>query len=136
LPAIRAALKQGGRQRGIDTKAREIATSLRTEQLETTAPVTAAFAATTSAAVAIISELNRQIADLEAALAEHFETHPDSGIYRSQPGLGVVLGRRILRWDMTVSINEFRPHRDPRKGRMHYFVLKNARPASGQLVRF
>jgi transposase len=96
LPAIRAALKKGGRQRGIDTKAREIATSLRTEQLETTAPVTAAFAATTSAAVAIISELNRQIADLEAALAEHFETHPDSEIYRSQPGLGVVLGSRIL----------------------------------------
>ncbi len=46
LPAIRAALKRGGRQRGIDTKAGEIATSLRAEQLETAAPVTAAFAAT------------------------------------------------------------------------------------------
>jgi transposase len=96
LPAIRAALKRGGRQRGIDTKAREIATSLRAEQLETAAPVTAAFAATTSAAVAIIGELNRQIADLEATLTEHFETHPNAGIYRSLPGLGVVLGSRIL----------------------------------------
>jgi transposase len=96
LPAIRAALKRGGRQRGIDTKAREIATSLRAEQLETAAPVTAAFAAATSAAVAIIGELNRQIADLEATLTEHFETHPDAGIYRSLPGLGVVLGSRIL----------------------------------------
>jgi transposase len=40
LPAIRSALKRGGRQRRIDTKAREIATSLRSEQLETAAPVT------------------------------------------------------------------------------------------------
>jgi hypothetical protein len=58
--------------------------------------VTAAFAAITSAAVTIIGELNRQIADLEAALAAHFETHPDAEIYRSLPGLGVVFGSRIL----------------------------------------
>jgi hypothetical protein len=54
--------------------------------------VTAAFAATTGAAVAIITELNRQIPDLETILTEHFETHPDADIYRTLPGLGVVLG--------------------------------------------
>ena len=48
------------------------------------------------AAVGIIAELNRQIAELEAALADHFETHPDADIYRSLPGLGVVLGARVL----------------------------------------
>ena len=58
--------------------------------------MTAAFAATTSAAAAIIGELNCQIADLEATVGEHFETHPDAGIYRSLPGLGVVLRSRIL----------------------------------------
>src|SRR6185437_8709536 len=57
---------------------------------------TAAFAATTRATVGIIAELNRQIAELETALAEHFETHPDADIYRSLPGLGVVLGARVL----------------------------------------
>ncbi len=36
--------------------------------------------------------MNRQIAELETSLAEHFETHPDADIYRSLPGLGVVLG--------------------------------------------
>ncbi len=51
-----------------------------------------AFAATTHAAVGVIAELNRQISDL----AEHFETHPDAEIYRSLPGLGAVLGARVL----------------------------------------
>jgi transposase len=96
LPAIRSALKRGGRQRYIDTRAREIQTALRTEQLAAPAAVTAAFAATTRAAVRIIAELNRQIAELEVSLAEHFETHPDADIYLSQPGLGVVLGARVL----------------------------------------
>ena len=54
--------------------------------------VTAAFGATTRATVGIIAELNRQIADLEAELATHFETHPDADIYLSLPGLGVILG--------------------------------------------
>ena len=69
---------------------------MRTEQLAAPAAVTAAFAATTRAAVGIIAELNRQIADLEAELATHFEAHPDADIYRSLPGLGVVLGARVL----------------------------------------
>ena len=29
-------------------------------------------------------------------LADHFEKHPDADIYRSLPGLGVVLGARVL----------------------------------------
>ena len=50
----------------------EIAAVLRTEQLAAPAAVTAAFAATTRAAVGIIVELNRQITDLEAELADTF----------------------------------------------------------------
>ncbi len=56
----------------------------------------AAFAAATRAAVGIITELNRQIGELETNLAQHFETHPDADIYLSLPGLGVVLGARVL----------------------------------------
>ena len=69
---------------------------LGTEQLAAPTAVTAAFAATTRAAVGIIVELNRQITDLEAELATHFEAHPDADIYRSLPGLGVILGARVL----------------------------------------
>ena len=96
LTAIQSALKRGGRQRNIAARAREIAAALRTQQLAAPAPVAAAFAATTRATVGIIAELNRQISELETTLAEHFETHPDADIYRSLPGLGVVLGARVL----------------------------------------
>jgi len=96
LAAIQSALKRGGRKRNIAARARQIRAALRSEQLAAPAPVAAAFAATTRAAVAIITELNRQIAELETSLGEHFETHPDADIYRSLPGLGVVLGARVL----------------------------------------
>jgi len=96
LPAIRSALKKAGRQRNIDSRAREIQTGLRAEHLTAPAPVAAAFAATTRAAVGLIAELNRQITDLETTLADHFEAHPDADIYRSLPGLGVKLGARVL----------------------------------------
>ena len=93
---IRAALKAAGRQRNLDIRASQIQEMLRTEQLTAPAAVTAAFGASTRAEVAIIAELNRQIADLEAELATHFEAHPDADIYRSLPGLGVILGARVL----------------------------------------
>ena len=96
LPAIQSALKRGGRKRNIATRAREIRAALRSEQLGAPPAVAAAFGATTRAAVGIIAELNRQISELEAELAAHFETHPDADIYRSLPGLGVVLGARVL----------------------------------------
>jgi transposase len=96
LSKIRAALKAAGRQRNLDTRAQHIQATLRTPQLAAPAAVTAAFGASTRAAVGIIAELNRQIGELEAELATHFEAHPDADIYRSLPGLGVVLGARVL----------------------------------------
>jgi transposase len=96
LAKIRSALKAAGRQRNVDTRALQIQHMLRTEQLAAPAAVTAAFGATTRATVGIIAELNHQISDLEAELATHFETHPDADIYLSLPGLGVILGARVL----------------------------------------
>jgi transposase len=93
---IRAALKRGGRQRYLDTEAAEIRTGLRTGQLQAPEAVTAAYAATTAATVAILVELNRQIAELETTMTDRFEQHPDAAIYLSLPGLGVVLGARVL----------------------------------------
>jgi transposase len=96
LTAIQSALKRGGRQRNIAVRAREIRAALRTEHLAAPAPLSEAFAATTRAAVGIIAEMNRQITELETGLADHFEQHPDADIYLSLPGLGVVLGARVL----------------------------------------
>lgn len=94
--SIRTVLARGGRQRNLDARAEQIQTVLQRRELVASNPVAAAYAATTLAAVGIIGELNRQIADLEAQLATHFEQHPDADIYRSLPGLGVVLGARVL----------------------------------------
>jgi transposase len=96
LTTIQSALKRGGRQRNIAARAHQIQAALRTEQLGAPPAVAAAFGATTRATVGIIAELNRQISELETALADHFETHPDADIYRSLPGLGNVLGARVL----------------------------------------
>ncbi len=44
----------------------------------------------------MIGELNGQIARLESELAERFNQHPDAKIIRSLPGLGTILGARVL----------------------------------------
>jgi len=46
--------------------------------------------------VAVLCCLNQQVAALEQQLAARFAAHPDAAILRSQPGLGVVLGARVL----------------------------------------
>lgn len=96
LSKIAAALKAGGRQRGIDERAREIQVLLRSQHLSAPAAVTAAYGAATSAAVNIVVELTNQISAVESQLAEHFRNHPDADIYLSLPGIGVILGARVL----------------------------------------
>ena len=44
----------------------------------------------------MITELNRQIDVLAEAVGSHFGQHPDAEIYLSQPGLGMILGARVL----------------------------------------
>jgi len=93
---IRTVLRKAGRQRNIETRADTIAAGLRVEALCAPAAVEAAHGATTRATVAIVVELNVQIAALAGELADHFEQHPDSDIYLSLPGIGVILGARML----------------------------------------
>jgi transposase/transposase IS116/IS110/IS902 family protein len=96
ISQLRAALRRGGRTRNLDQRAADIQAALRGHHLAAPAALTQAFTATTKAAVAIITELNRQISELETTLADRFEQHPDADIYLSQPGLGDVLGARVL----------------------------------------
>jgi transposase len=93
---IAVALRRGGRQRRIDERAAEIQQALRTPQLEAPALVAEAMGASVSALVAVVTALVTQIAGLESKLAEHFEQHPDAKLIRSLPGLGMILGARVL----------------------------------------
>ncbi len=52
--------------------------------------------ASAAALVAVIGELQAQIARLEAELSDRFDQHPDAKIIRSLPGLGMTLGARVL----------------------------------------
>ena len=93
---IASALRRAGRQRRIDERAQEIYIALRSEQLEAPPLIADAMGATVSALVAVLVELNQQIANLETTLAERFEQHPDAKIILSLPGLGMTLGARVL----------------------------------------
>lgn len=96
LSKIQSALRRAGRQRRIEQRAVEIQAALRSDQLEAPTLIADAMGATVAAQVAVISELNTQIASLETKLADRFEQHPDAKIIRSLPGLGMTLGARVL----------------------------------------
>jgi hypothetical protein len=93
---VAKALRDAGRQRGADTVAARVVETLREEQLEAHPGVVGAYAASVKALVAVIGELARQCAVLQGEVAAGFGRHPDVEIYLSQPGLGDVLGARVL----------------------------------------
>jgi transposase len=92
---VSAALKRA-RRRNIPDKATAILAALRSEQLAQPPALTAAYAATVRALIAVIAALNEQVRLLEEQVREHFGRHPDAEIILSQPGLGPVLGARVL----------------------------------------
>ena len=92
---ITGALKRA-RRRNIADRAVEIQQSLRAEALRQPAAVQTAFAAITVSEVRLITALNSEIDTLGEVVGEHFGRHPDAEIYASQPGLGVILGARVL----------------------------------------
>ena len=89
-------LRRAGRQRNLTRRSEEIGVALRTEQLGARPGLVAAYGASTSALVAVISALAAQVAVLEVEVSACFGRHPDAEIYLSQPGLGQVLGARVL----------------------------------------
>ena len=92
---VAAALKRARRHHAPD-KATAILAALRSEQLTQPPALTAAYAATVRSLIAVITILNEQVKALEGQVGEHFGRHPDAEIYLSQPGLGQVLGARVL----------------------------------------
>jgi len=94
-PKIAAALRRGGRQRGIDARAGQIQAALRAPQPQPPGVIAAAMGAPVSASVAVIAGMTTQIAALERQLAADFEAHPDAVVVRSLPGPGTVPGARV-----------------------------------------
>ena len=93
---IAAALRRGGRQRRVDERAAEIQTALRTPQLASPAAISTAMGASVAATVAVIATMVAQITSLAGELQASFEQHPDAQVVRSLPGLGTILGARVL----------------------------------------
>jgi transposase len=96
VEAITELLRTAGRKRYLDSTATRIHTALHTEHLTAMPALTQAFGASTRSLVSIITVLAAEIATLQAEVDAHFGRHPDSEIYLSQPGLGVVLAARVL----------------------------------------
>ena len=92
---IAAALRRSNR-RNVDARAVEIQAALRAPALRQPPAVQAAFAAIAAGEVRLIASLNSEVAALGEVVAEHFGRHRDAEIYISQPGLGVILGARVL----------------------------------------
>jgi transposase len=95
IEIITAALTRA-RRRNRAARAEAIAAALRAEHLGQPAVVTNAYAVTVRAQAAILSVLNTQIAEMGEQVEANFSQHPDADILLSQPGLGVVLGARVL----------------------------------------
>lgn len=95
IARISTALRKANRH-DIPTKAVQIQTILRSPALRQPSAVQQAFAAIVAGQVRLIQALNAEIDALGEVVAEHFGRHPDADLYTSQPGLGVILGARVL----------------------------------------
>jgi transposase len=95
IAQISAALKKA-RRRDIPAKAAAIQQTLRGEHLGQADVVATAYAATVRSTVAVLQVLNTEIKTLEGEVEAHFGQHPDAEVYLSQPGIGAVLGARVL----------------------------------------
>jgi len=92
---VSAALKRA-RRRNIADKTVAIISALRSAQLGQPPAVTSAYAATVRSLIAVITALEEQVTVLQVQVEAHFGQHPDAEIYLSQPGLGSLLGARVL----------------------------------------
>jgi transposase len=93
---IAAALRRAGRQRNLQKRAEQIQRALRSEQLRASEGLERAYGVIVSSLTGLIEGLNTQIAGFEDELGRSFEQHPSAEVLRSLPGLGIVLGARVL----------------------------------------
>jgi len=93
---ITSALRRVGRQRHLEERTERIYEVLQRDQLHQPTTLENAYGVTTETAIANIAQLNASIAKLETSLSEHFKQHPSAKVILSLPGMGTVLGARVL----------------------------------------
>jgi transposase len=93
---IESLLRKGGRRRNLTVTAIKIKTALSTDQLGARPGVVPAYAASVSALIAVLTSMVTQTEVLAGQVERGFGQHPDVEIYLSQPGLGRILGARVL----------------------------------------
>jgi transposase len=93
---IETLLRRAGRQRNVSSTAATIRAALSFEQLTARPGVIPAYTASASALLAVLSTMSAQTEMLAGQVEQGFGQHPDAEIYRSQPGLGLILGARVL----------------------------------------
>jgi transposase len=94
--SLRTALVRAGRRRNIDHQVDRILAGLHGEQFTQLPLVEQAMGRQALAHLRALNTAVANVADLEQALGEAFAQHPDAPIITSFPGLGTVLGARIL----------------------------------------
>ncbi|WP_369362643.1 IS110 family transposase [Streptomyces sp. CG4] len=93
---LRAALKRGGRQRGIDADAERIQGVFRSECLRHTPMVEEAMGLQMLALLRQLDAACKAADELAESLQARFREHPDAHIVTSFPGLSDLAGARVL----------------------------------------
>ena len=95
VSTITAVLKKA-RRRNIAGRVEELRRVLGAPEFRQPPVLQSAYAAVVVSEVGVIAALNVQIERLGAVVGEHFGRHRDAEIYISLPGLGQILGARVL----------------------------------------
>ena len=93
---IEQLLRKAGRQRNIPITAKRIHDALQTEQLPPRDGLEHAYGASALALAHVIAVMTTQISELQGEVEAVFRCHPDAEILTSLPGMGTILGARVL----------------------------------------
>jgi transposase len=93
---LRTLLKKAGRSRGLDTEATRLRDAFRAPQMRQLPLVERAMGRQALALLGQFDAACTSAEDLEHAVTESFNLHPDAGIITSFPGLGALTGARVL----------------------------------------
>jgi transposase len=96
LTQLRGLLKKAGRSRGLDTEATRLRDALGVPQMRQLPLVEQAMGRQALALLGQLDAACTAAGDLEHAVTESFNLHPDAGIITSFPGLGALTGARVL----------------------------------------
>ena len=96
LAQLRGLLRKAGRSRGIDAEAQRLRDAFRKEQMRQLPLVEKAMGRQSLALLGLLDAACAAADDLEQAVTESFNQHPDAGIITSFPGIGALTGARVL----------------------------------------